>query len=248
MRLIAAVVAVVLLGQMTADDRAERLAKMAQRIDVQAAHSEVADWNGFLRYALAKRDPELAKKAREGVKQAKRELSRAKARSPSDFMDRARRVAESEGLDRPDQDPGNRTASEQLSAGELYLERIRHAGPLLICGAMVEDNQLGIPEVTIAVGNTSDRTIEAFDVEIECWNAFDEPVGTLGNVYEGTSQKRIAESEISTATWMLAGHDTTTRVAVRVTRIKPSYGQVWEQTREEADRSPGAIVTAKMRR
>jgi hypothetical protein len=231
------------------EDRAERLAKMAQRIDVQAAYSEVADWNGVLRYALAKRDPELAKKAREGVKEAKRELSRAKARSPSDFIDRARRVAEAEGLDRPDQDPGNRTTSEQLSAGELYLERIRHAGPLVICGAMIEDNAIGIPEVSIAVANRTDQTIQGYSVEIECWNAFDEPVGFGGdNVFAGISQTRIMESSIETSTWPLHGHQNAVRVAIRVTRVKPSQGQVWEQTREEAERAPGAIVTAKMRR
>lgn len=246
MRALAAVLAVVLLGQMSVEDRAERLAKMAQRVDVQAAAGEVGEWQNVLRYALASRDQELAKKAREGVKNAKRDLARAKDRSQRDYMDRARRVAEETG--RPDRDEQNRTAQENLSPGELYLERIRHAGPLLICGAMIEKNQIGVPEVTIAVGNTSDRTIEAYDVEIQCWNAFDEPVGIGGNVYEGTSQKTIVESEIVTSTWMLAGHDTATRIAVRVTRVKPSHGKVWEQTSEEAERSPGAIVTAKLRR
>jgi len=246
MRFLALVLPLALAVQVSADDRAERLAKMAQRVDVQAASGEVGEWQNVLRYALASRDQDLAKKAREGVKNAKRELARAKDRSYREYMDRARRVAEETG--RPDRDEQNRTARENLSPGELYLERIRHAGPLLICGAMVEKNSIGVPEVTIAVGNTSDRTIEAYDVEIECWNAFDEPVGIDGNVYDGTSQKRIAESEIATSTWMLAGHDTATRVSVRVTRVKPSHGNVWEQTREEAERAPGAIVTAELRR
>jgi len=246
MRLLALVLSIALALQVSVDDRAERLAKMAQRIDVQAAAGEVGEWQNVLRYALAKRDQDLAKKAREGVKDAKRDLARAKERSQRDYIDRARRVAEETG--RPDRDEQNRTAQENLSPGELYLERIRHAGPLLICGAMIEKNSIGVPEVTIAVGNTSDRTIEAYDVEIECWNAFDEPVGIGGNVYDGTSQRRIMESEIETSTWMLAGHDTATRIAVRVTRVKPSYGNVWEQTRDEAERAPGAIVTAKLRR
>jgi hypothetical protein len=231
------------------EDRAEKLAKMAQRIDVQAAHAEVAGWNDTLRYALANRDQELVRKAREGVKVAKRDLSRAKAKSASEYMERARRVAETKGLDRPDRDPANATASEQLSAGELYLERIRHAGPLLISGVMIRENSIGVPEVTIEVGNTSDRTIEAYDVEIECFDAFGEPVKLLGdNIFRGTSDDVIEESYVEESTWMLAVQQTTTRVAVRVTRVKPSYGQVWEQTREEAERSPGAIVQAKMRR
>jgi hypothetical protein len=256
MRLRLAAVAALVLGfaQVSAadpaiEDRAEGLAKMAQRIDVQAAHSEVADWNGVLRYAMATRNKDLAEKAREGVKQAKRDLSKAKARSASEYMDRARRVAETEGLDRPDQDPRNRTTSEQLSAGELYLERVRHAGPLVIFGAMIEDNAIGIPEVSIAVANRTDQTIQGYEVEIECWNAFDEPVGSGGdNVFGGISQKRIMGSSIETGTWQLHGHQNAVRVAIRITRVKPTQGQVWEQTREEAERSPGAIVTAKMRR
>lgn len=234
-------------AELSPEDRAERLAKMAQRIDVDAAGREVMEWQNVLRYSLAKRDQDLAKKAREGVKNAKRDLAKAKDRSPREYLDRARRVADPNIDIHPSKDPTNNTGAEQLSAGELYLERIRHAGPLLITGAMISRNQIGVPEVTIAVGNTTDRTIEAFDVEIECWNAFDEPVGFGGdNVYGGTSQKTIGESEIVTATWMLSGHDTTTRVAVRVTRVKPSYGNVWEQTREEAERSPGSIVRAKV--
>ena len=256
MRLRLAAVAALVLGfaQVSAadpavEDRAESLAKMAQRVDVQAAYSNVAEWNGVLRYALASRNQDLAKKAREGVKVAKRDLARAKDRSPKEYMDRARRVAEAEGLDRPDQDPTNRTASEQLSAGELYLERIRHAGPLVICGAMIEDNVIGIPEVSIAVANRTDQTIQGYEVEIECWNAFDEPVGFGGdNVFGGISQKRIMGSSIETGTGQLHSHQNAVRVSVRITRVKPTQGQVWEQTREEAERSPGAMVTAKMRR
>jgi hypothetical protein len=247
MRTIAAVLAVVLLGQMTTEDRAERLAKMAQRIDVQAAAGEVGEWQNVLRYALANRNADLAKKAREGVKNAKRDFAKAKDRSARSYMDRARRAVEDE--DRPDQNPGNRVSGENLTAGEWALERIRYAGPAFICGAILEDDIGGVPVLTIAVGNRSDRTIDAYDVEIECWNAFDEPVGAGGdNVMGGTCQTPLSESEIATAKWSLFGHQTATRVTVRITRIKPAYGNIWEQTREEAERAPGAIVTATMRR
>lgn len=247
MRLIAAIVAVVLLGQMTAEDRAERLAKMAHRIDVQASAGEVGEWQNVLRYALANRDAELAKKAREGVKTAKRDLTRAKAKSQRDYMERAKRVTRDQGLrDGPD---GEGVTGDSLSPGEYFLERIRHAGPLLIGGVVLQENEIGHPEVTISVGNLTDRTIEAFDVEIECWNAFDEPMTVLGrNEFGATSQEPIRESEVTTATWMIPLRENTAKVAVRVTRVKPSYGNVWEQTREEAEQSPGAIVTAKMRR
>jgi hypothetical protein len=247
MRLIAAVVAVLLLGQMTAEDRAERLAKMAQRIDVQAAAGEVGEWQDVLRYALGNRDADLAKKAREGVKNAKRDLTRAKAKSQRDYMERAKRVTEDQG--RLEGERQDRTPDHGLSPGEYFLERIRHAGPLLIGGVALQENEIGHPEVTVCVGNLTDRTIEAFDVEVECWNAFDEPMAVLGrNEFGATSQEPIRESEVTTATWMIPLRENTAKVAVRVVRVKPAYGNVWEQTREEAERAPGAIVTAKMRR
>ena len=247
MRLIAAVLAVVLLGQMSGEDRAERLARMAHRIDVQSAHGEVAEWQNVLRYALANRDAELARKAREGVTHAKRGLARAKGRSVREYKDRARRVAEQQGM--ADRDEEDQSTDRELSPGEYFLERIRHAGPLLIGGAVLQENAIGHPEVTISVGNLTDRTVEAFDVEVECWNAFDEPENVLGeNTFQATSQDPIRESEVETATWMIPLRENTTRVAVRITRVKPSHGKLWEQTREEAARCPGAIVTATMRR
>lgn len=255
MRIVALAVALAALnsqvsaGDAAVADRAEKLARMAQRIDVEAAGGEVVEWQNVLRYALANRDQDLAKKAREGLKNAKRDFAKAKERRPSHYMDLAKRVADPNIDIHPSKDPENRVSVAGLSAGELYLERIRHAGPLLISGATISRNSIGAPEVTIAVGNTTDRTIEAFDVEIECWNAFDEPVNALGdNIYHGTSQKPIAASEVVTSTWMLSVHPTTARVSVRVTRVKPSHGNVWEQGREEAERSPGAIVQATMRR
>ena len=233
----------------SAEKRAAGLAKMAHRIDVEAAQRELATCQGLLQHALAQRNTEAAKKARDLVTEAKRQLARARARSASDYLERARRVANRVHGERADQDEDNPVLREDLTPGEFALEKIRHGGPLLIGGVVLEPNSIGVPEVTVYACNLSDRTVEAYDVEIQCWDSFGEPVmHGDDNILRATSQQPIRESEIAPATWMLAVQETTTRVAVRITRIKPEYGNVWDQTREEAERSPGAIVEAKIRR
>lgn len=233
----------------TVEKRAAGLAKMAHRIDVEAAQRKLIECQGWLQYALAQRDTVAAKTARDQIVEAKRELARARGRNVSDYLERARRVAGRVPGERADQDAENAVRHENLTPGEFALEQIRHGGPLLIGGVVLEKNRINVPEVTVYACNLSDRTVEAYDVEIECWDSFGEPVRNLDdNILRATCQTPVRESEVAPATWTLAVQDTTTRVAVRITRIKPEYGQVWEQSREEAERSPGAIFEAKMRR
>jgi hypothetical protein len=248
MRALAAVLAVLLFGQTTIEDRTKDLAKMAHEIDVKAAREDVVACERAVQHAISIRNREAMKKARADVKEAKQQLLEVEKRELSFYADRARRVAERTILDKPSDEDVEEMNRPGLTQGERHLERMRNVGPLLIVSAELEDNQIGVPEVTIGVGNLSDRTIEAFEVEIECWNAFDEPVKSGGdNIVRGTYQKPIPRGDAAVATWMLSLHDTTTRVSVRITRVKPIEGSVWQLTREEAERSPGAIVSAKMR-
>lgn len=230
------------------DARAERLAKMAHAIDVREAMGYLEDCETVARTAPSRRNPAFSKVAREEVKAAKKRLADARERGPKHYMERARLAAAANGLNRPDSDAPVPNL-DALSPGEAALERMRFAGPVSIGGVHLGRNSIGTPRVTIGVQNWSDRTVEAVDFEIECWNSFDEPVKADGvdNVMRGTFQRPIEAGQFETPHFDLAIADTTTRVSVRITRIKPEFGVVWDQTREEAERSPGAIVQAKMR-
>jgi hypothetical protein len=230
------------------DARAERLAKMAHAIDVREAMGYLEDCETVARTAPSRRNPAFSKVAREEVKAAKKRLAEARERGPKHYMERARLAAAANGLNRPDPDAPVPNM-DALSPGEAALERMRFAGPVSIGGVHLGRNSIGTPRVTVGVQNWSDRTVEAVDFEIECWNSFDEPVKADGvdNVMRGTFQRPIEAGQFETPHFDLAIADTTTRVSVRITRIKPEFGVVWDQTREEAERSPGAIVQAKMR-
>lgn len=246
---LAGVAAAAAAADSSPEKRAAGLAKMALQIDVEAAQRQLVECQGSLQYALAQRDTAAAKTARDQITEAKRELARARGRGASHYLERARIVANRVPGERPDQDENNAVLREKLTPGEFALERMRHCGPLVISAVILERNRIGVPEVTVLACNWSDRSVEAYDVEIECWDAFGEPVENLGdNILRATCDEPVPEAEVRPATWMLAVQDTTARVAVRITRIKPEYGNVWDQTREEAERSPGAIVQAKMRR
>lgn len=232
-----------------AEVQADRLARMAHRIDVQAAMGEVADCETVVRWAGEKRDATLVRLSKDELKVAKRDLAAMRERGHKYYLPRARRAVETQAVDRPDRDDGMDAVREKLSPGEFALERMRFAGPVVIAGVALGRNSIGSPQVTISVGNMTDRTVEAFDVEMECWNSFDEPVEAGGdNVVGATCQRPLEGGQADTAVWNLPLHDTTTRIAVRITRAKPQGGNIWSQTREEAARSPGAIVEAKMRR
>lgn len=245
---VAALISPAFAADPAADKRAERLAKIAHAIDVREAAGHLQDCEAVARMAPSRRDPSFAKLAREEVKSAKRALADARERGPKHYMERARLAAAANGLNRPDPDAPVPNL-DALSPGEAALERMRFAGPVSIGGVHLGRNLIGTPRVTVGVQNWSDRTVEAVDFEIECWNSFGEPVKADGvdNVMRGTFQRPIEAGQFETPHFDLAIADTTTRVAVRITRIKPEFGIVWDQTREEAERSPGAIVQAKMR-
>jgi hypothetical protein len=230
------------------DARAERLAKMAHVIDVREAMGHLADCEAVLRTAPARRDPAFSKVAREEVQAAKRALADVRERGPKAYIERARRVAERQPGHRPDQDEFSDVQRERLSAGEWALERLRHSGPVTLFGAALDRDRIGLPQVTVSVANWTDDAVEAFDLEVECWNSFDEPVGLADDgVMRAAFVRPLAPGQVDTGTLRLFLRDTTARVSVRVTRAKPAGGEVWEQTREEAERSPGAIVDARMR-
>lgn len=231
-----------------AEARADRLARMAHAIDVREAMGHLADCETAMRMAPSKRDAAFLKVAREEVRAAKKALGDVRERGHKPYLERARRVAETRPDDRPDQDEANGVQGERLSAGEWALERLRHSGPVMIVGAALDRDRIGTPQVTVAVVNWTDDLVDAFDFEVECWNSFDEPVGLADDgVMRAAFARPLAPGQVDTGTLRLVFRDTTARISVRVTRAKRANGDVWEQTRDEAERSPGAIVQAKMR-
>jgi hypothetical protein len=119
--------------------------------------------------------------------------------------------------------------------------------PLKILGAMIAFNSIGTPEVMIRVTNDSAKTIEAFKVDAELFNKFDEPVTFAGSdkAFRGIDQETLEVGKTRTCTWNLALRDTAARATLWVSRIKFSDGTEWLQDKELAAKRPGNLVTAK---
>jgi hypothetical protein len=108
--------------------------------------------------------------------------------------------------------------------------------PIVITGSGIHYNVIGLPELTIAVHNPRQIAVEAFEVDVECFDKFDEPVNSPGkdNRFKGISQSKLLPNATTRAKWQLSLNQNTTRATLWVSRVKLSDGTIWTQTRQEA--------------
>ncbi len=102
--------------------------------------------------------------------------------------------------------------------------------PLEITHGGLNRNSIGTPELTLRVKNKRKVAVVAYEIEAQCFDRFGDKVTFIGdsNVYRGISQRTIAAGESRDATWMLALRDTTTKVIVRIIRVKMDDGEEWK--------------------
>ena len=126
------------------------------------------------------------------------------------------------------------------------LDRLKkHNCPLRIVSATLHRNVIGEPEVTLTVKNSTDNDAVAIEVNIECWNRFDEKVlgwGKQTNVFTGISQKRIEKGKEEVLAWQLSARDTTAKIRVTFARVKFADGTLWKDEKSEE----GVGVKAKL--
>jgi hypothetical protein len=117
--------------------------------------------------------------------------------------------------------------------------------PLEITAGGIIDNIIGTPELTIKLTNHTKYDVEAYVIEAECFNKFDDPVrrpGSDTNLFRGIGQDTIRSGESDAAKWNLTLQETTSRAVVRIVRVKLSNGDEWN---EDKDSNPSVTVTAK---
>lgn len=113
--------------------------------------------------------------------------------------------------------------------------------PLAIVGTKLVRNVIGLPELTVRVENLTDQPVEAFTVDAECFNKFDEPVKApfKGNVFSGMSQSTVAPGAKENSTWQLSLHGGTGYAKVWLSRVRFADGKELTQTKEEAAQCKG---------
>jgi hypothetical protein len=246
--LVAAILIASTIQAMADEDQMAREAKAA---DIASAKDAVDTCEQALKWAIKNKDQENAKKLRAELNAAKAKLAATKRKKHEDYVASA---AWSEQKRQEDESSERELAAErrekrlrEAEATQRAREEKAKAGPVFIESAVIGRSIIGLPELNFVVSNAAGVTVEAFDIEVECFNSFDEPVKNLvgSNVFTGAVSTPILPNGQGIYSVQLSLHGGTSNAMVRVTRAKLSNGEVWKQSRDEAKEKPGAIYQAK---
>ena len=96
----------------------------------------------------------------------------------------------------------------------------------------VHDNSIGTPEAYASFKNVGTKDIDAFEVDIYCYDNYDRKVkhyayGT--NIFGGISQELLKVGHVDdNSYWTLYGHDNTTKIKVVLRSVHFIDGTIWE--------------------
>lgn len=127
-------------------------------------------------------------------------------------------------------------------------ERERSIPPVRVLATGIHLNVIGVPEISVEVKNTKSQAVEAFEIDVECFDKFDDPVSWPGegNVFRGICQTTLPPQQTTRTSWQLSLHRNTTRAKLWVSRVKLGDGTVWTQSKAEADKadalSPARLI------
>lgn len=104
--------------------------------------------------------------------------------------------------------------------------------PIKVTGSEIEYDSLDNPESHISFKNLSTKTVDAFEVDIYCYDTFDREVTFTGygNVFGGIAQDIYMPSGSEESLyWTLDLFDNTTKVKVVVTAVHYTDGTTWKK-------------------
>lgn len=96
--------------------------------------------------------------------------------------------------------------------------------------AYITFNSIGVPEANILAYNISDDIIDAYTVDIYCYDNFKNPVKHYAhnsNIFKGISQNEVASGGTIESSWELHGYDNTTKIKIILTKVHFTNGKVW---------------------
>ncbi len=110
-------------------------------------------------------------------------------------------------------------------------ERLRSMGiPIELSKASVSYNSIGNPEATLEVRNISNKVIDAFEVDILCYDNYNRAVSHYlykTNRFKGISQDEIEPLNENYSTWTLHGHENTTKIKIIIKSVHFKNGSKW---------------------
>jgi membrane-associated protease RseP (regulator of RpoE activity) len=123
-----------------------------------------------------------------------------------------------------------REKQEQRAELEAEINRRMMAKPpLQIIGTRLGRDIIGQPDLALEVRNNRNQDIEAFEITVQCFTKFGDPVGALGtdNIYDGIAQRIVEARKTANHRWQLSWHNTTGLAKVRIKRVKLADGTTW---------------------
>ena len=218
-------------GVVDGEEKKRLIGEERKKQVIERLTSEIAELEQEKSAAVKKQKPRLTAELAKQLKAKKAELRAAEEKTADEH------VAEVEA------EAAARLRSERAKS----IEAARP--PLEITATGINPNAIGIPSLTIAVRNIKDLRVEAFEIDVECFDKFGDPVNWpgKGNLYRGISQESIDAKQAARRSWDLHLHQNTAKANLWISRVKLSDGTVWQQSRAEASRAGQLAPAEKMR-
>lgn len=91
------------------------------------------------------------------------------------------------------------------------------------------ENEYGVPVACIKVKNVSTKPIDAFKVNIRCYNAYGEGVNMFGsNLFRGIAQRDVIDvGQTMTLRWNLYGFSSTKKISPKIYSVHFTDGTTW---------------------
>jgi len=102
--------------------------------------------------------------------------------------------------------------------------------PLAFSKCYVSFNSIGVPEVNVERINITADIIDAYTVDVSCYDNFNRPVKHYlysNNIFNGISQVEILSMEKGESSWELHGYDNTTKIKVFLKKVHFTNGKTW---------------------
>ena len=125
---------------------------------------------------------------------------------------------------------GKAELEEKIKFYEKVQKFQKMGSPLMLINAEVSFNSIDKPEANITVVNISNKIVDAFTVEILCYNNFNQAVNHYlyrKNIFKGISQEEINIGESLDSIWDLFGYDNTTKIKVILKKVHFKNNTTW---------------------
>lgn len=221
------------------------VAKQCRERSLKQLRDELAGCQKRLSANRSPVDSEQRKELKDAVAKKKEELATAIGQPTSHWLKQAEAEKEIQEKQAAKAIEESRKERERIAAEE---EETRKNRPISIEAIGLRPNVINLPELIVICRNNTTIPVEAYTINAECFNKFDEPVADIAgnNVFKGISQTTIQAGKKERSSWQMSLHRNTAYAKVWISRVRFATGAEWNQTKEEAKSRQRSFVRIDM--